>query len=92
MFDDRALWNLSCSPVKGFKGDELARLRGVLGLYEKRKITWNKYRKWTVLEDELLNFGHATHDDAVDSMVLTIGGLLRRGALQLEYNSNSFAL
>ena len=92
MFDDRALWNLTCSPVKGFKGDKLARLRGVLGLYEKRKITWNKYRKWTVLEDELLNFGHANHDDAVDSMVLTIGGLLRRGSLQLEYNNNSFEL
>ena len=92
MFDDRALYNLHCSPVKGFKGDKLARLRGVLGLFEKRKIIWNKYRKWTVLEDELLNFGHSTHDDAVDSMVLTIGGLLRRGHLQLEYNSDSLNL
>ena len=30
MFDQRALYNLSISPVKGFKGDKLARLRGVL--------------------------------------------------------------
>jgi phage terminase large subunit-like protein len=86
MFDDRALYNLSISPVKGFKGDKLARLRGVLGLFEKKKIIWNKWRKWNILEEELLNFGHASHDDAVDSMVLTIGGLLRRGALQLEYS------
>ena len=85
MFEQRALYNLSCSPVKGFKGDKLARLRGVLGLYEHRKVIWNKWRKWNILEDELINFGHSPHDDAVDSMVLTMGGLLRRGALHLEY-------
>lgn len=89
MFDERSLFNLSISPVKGFRGDKLARLRGVLGLYEHKKIVWNKWRKWDVLEEELLNFGHASHDDAVDSMVLTIGGLLRRGSLQVDYNSES---
>ena len=89
MFDSRSLFNLSISPVKGFRGDKLARLRGVLGLYEHKKICWNKWRKWDVLEEELLNFGHASHDDAVDSMVLTIGGLLRRGSLQVDYNSES---
>ena len=61
---------------------------GVLGLFEHRKIVWNKFRKWNVLEDELLNFGHATHDDAVDSMVLTIGGLIRRGSLQFDYSED----
>ena len=89
MFEERGLYNLTCSPVKGFKGDKLARLRGVLGLYEHKRIAWNKWRKWDVLEEELLNFGHSQHDDAVDSMVLTIGGLLRRGNLQLDYNGNS---
>ena len=88
MFDQRALYNLHCSPVKGFKGDKLARLRGVLGLYENRRVVWNKWRKWDVLEEELLNFGHASHDDAVDSMVLTMGGLLRRGSLQCEYSQD----
>ena len=92
MIEHRNLYNLTCSPVKGFKGDKLARLRGVLGLYENRKVVWNKWRKWTVLEEELLNFGHSQHDDAVDSMVLTMGGLLRRGNLQLDYNNNSLTL
>jgi len=90
IFEDRALYNLTCSPVKGFKGDKLARLRGVLGLYENRRVVWNKWRKWDVLEEELLNFGHSSHDDAVDSMVLTMGGLLRRGNLQVDYSSTSF--
>ena len=89
MFDERSLFNLSISPVKGFRGDKLARLRGVLGLYEHKKVVWNKWRKWDVLEEELLNYGHASHDDTVDSMVLTIGGLLRRGSLQIDYNSDS---
>lgn len=92
MIEQRNLYNLTVSPVKGFKGDKLARLRGVLGLYENGKIVWNKWRKWDVLEEELLNFGHSQHDDAVDSMVLTLGGLLRRGQLQVEYNSRSFNL
>ena len=92
MFEDRALYNLQCSPVKGFKGDKLARLRGVLGLFEHKKVIWNKWRTWNILEDELINFGHSQHDDAVDSMVLTIGGLLRRGNLQLDYNEDSFDL
>ena len=54
MFEQRALYNLHISPVKGFKGDKLARLRGVLGLYEHRKVIWNKWRKWDILEEELL--------------------------------------
>ena len=92
MLENRALYNLTVSPVKGFKGDKLARLRGVLGLYEHKKVVWNKWRKWNVLEEELLNFGHSQHDDAVDSMVLTMGGLLRRGALQLEYSEDPVSL
>ncbi len=55
-------------------------------------MIWNKWRKWNILEEELLNFGHSQHDDAVDSMVLTMGGLLRRGALQLDYNKDSLML
>ena len=92
IFEDRSLYNLSISPVKGFRGDKLARLRGILGLYENKRIVWNKYRKWDVLEEELLNFGHSQHDDAVDSMVLTVGGLLRRGSLEVDYNRDSFNL
>ena len=43
-----------------------------------RRVVWNKWRKWDVLEEELLNFGHSQHDDAVDSMVLTMGGLIEK--------------
>jgi len=53
MFEQRALYNLACSPVKGFKGDKLARLRGVLGCMNIKSV-WNKWRKWNILEDELL--------------------------------------
>ena len=92
MFEERDVYNLHGAPGKGCKGDKLARRRGVLGWYEHKRVIWNKWRKWKVLEDELVNFGHSQHDDAVDSMVLTMGGLLRRGSLQLDYNSDSFSL
>ena len=85
-----ALYNLSVSP-KGFKGDKLARLRGVLGSMNTKELSGISGVN-DVLEEELLNFGHSPHDDAVDSMVLTMGGLLRRGALQIDYNSDSFQL
>ena len=38
-----------------------------------------------MLEDELLNFGHSQHDDAVDSMVLNYGwSYLRRGSITIR--------
>ena len=49
-----------------------------LGLYEHKKVIWNKWRKWDMLEEELLNFGHSAHDDTVDSMVLTMGGSIKK--------------
>ena len=83
----------TCSPVKGFKGDKLARLRGVLGLYEHKRVeSGTNGVSGISFEEELLNFGHSQHDDAVDSMVLTMGGLLRRGHIQLDYNENSLTL
>ena len=90
MLEDRALYNLSVSPVKGFKGDKLARLRGVLGFTR----TSGSFGTNTegMFWKKVLNFGHCAHDDTVDSMVLTMGGLLRRGAAQIEYNDNNFMM
>ena len=93
MYEERALYNLTCSPVKGFKGDKLATTAWCTWSIRNKRIVWNKWRKWDVLEEELAKLRtFSQHDDAVDSMVLTMGGLLRRGNLQLDYNSDSFDL
>ena len=42
LFNEWQLYNLSISPDKGFRGDNLARLRGIIGLIERRKIIINK--------------------------------------------------
>jgi len=79
------LWNLVWHPVKGFRSDKLARFRGTIGLFEERKIIFNRYRNFTAMFEELTNFGISSHDDCVDALVWLINGLSRKGALHLEY-------
>jgi len=82
---DHGLYNLIWHPVKGFKGDKVARFRGIMGLFEQRKILFNKYRKFGPLTDEIINFGVSSHDDCVDALVWLCNGLMTRGKLELEY-------
>ena len=82
---DHGLYNLNWHPVKGFRGDKVARFRGIMGLFEQHNIIFNKYRKFNALTEEILNFGVSSHDDAVDALVWLCTGLMTRGALQLEY-------
>ncbi len=86
LFNDWELYNLSISPVKGFRGDKLARLRGILGLFQGKKIIFNKYRDFSCMVDEVINFGHAAHDDCADSLNIVVQGLMRRGGAQIQWN------
>lgn len=79
------LWNLLWHPVKGFRSDKLARFRGCMGLFEERKIIFNRYRNFTAMFEELTNFGVSSHDDCVDALVFLINGLMRKGNLQVDY-------
>ena len=85
LFNEWQLYNLSISPVKGFRGDKLARLRGIIGLFERRKIIFNKYRDFNYMVDEVVNFGHAPHDECADSLNIVGQGLMRRGSAQVEW-------
>ena len=82
---EQGLYNLIWHPVKGFRGDKVARFRGIMGLFEQRKIIFNKFRKMTHLTDEIVNFGVSSHDDCVDALVWLCNGLMTRGKLELEY-------
>ena len=82
---EQGLYNLIWHPVKGFRGDKVARFRGIMGLFEQRKIIFNKYRKFGALTDEIVNFGVSSHDDCVDALVWLCNGLMTRGKLELEY-------
>lgn len=86
LFHEWGLYNLTLSPVKGFRGDKLARLRGMLGLFEARKVIFNKWRDFTVMVDEIVNFGHSPHDDCADALNMTVQGLMRRGVPEIEWN------
>jgi hypothetical protein len=83
--NDEGLYNLLWHPVKGFRADKLARFRGIIGMFEDRKIIFNRYRNFTNLFEELTNFGVSSHDDTVDALVWLVTGLMRKGQLHLDY-------
>ena len=83
--NNEGLYNLIWHPVKGFRADKLARFRGIMGMFEDRKIIFNRYRNFTNLFEELTNFGVSSHDDCVDALVWLVTGLSRKGQLQLDY-------
>lgn len=83
--NNESLYNLIWHPVKGFRGDKLARFRGIMGLFEDRKIIFNRYRNFTAMFEELTNFGVSSHDDCVDALVWLVTGLMRKGNLHIDY-------
>jgi hypothetical protein len=83
--NEENLYNLIWHPVKGFRADKLARFRGIMGMFEDRKIVFNRYRNFTNMFEELTNFGTSSHDDCVDALVWLVTGLMKRGKLQLDY-------
>lgn len=84
-FDQYGLFNLRITPVKGFRGDKLSRLRGMMGMLEAGRIVFNRYRNFQVYVDEFTNWGHSPHDDCADSLNLVVQGLMKRGAAQVEW-------
>lgn len=83
--NNESLYNLNWHAVKGFRADKLARFRGIMGMFEDRKIIFNRFRNFTTMFDELTNFGVSSHDDCVDALVWLVTGLARKGQLHLDY-------
>jgi hypothetical protein len=83
--NNEGLYNLLWHPVKGFRADKLARFRGIIGMFEDRKIIFNRFRNFSNLFEELTNFGVSSHDDCVDALVWLVTGLARKGNLHLDY-------
>ena len=82
---NESLYNLNWHAVKGFRADKLARFRGIMGMFEDRKIIFNRFRNFGALYEELTNFGVSSHDDCVDALVWLVNGLMKKGRLQLDY-------
>ena len=85
LLNERNLGNLNVHEVKGFRGDKIARFRGTLSLLESGKVTFNKYRKFDALFDQLVNIGATSHDDLLDAYTWLITFLQRRGQFDVQY-------
>ncbi len=83
--EERQLFNLRPSPIKGLRGDKMARLRGIMGLLQTGKVRFNRYRDFKVMIDEVVNFGHCTNDDCADSLNIVVQSLMSRSAVEVEY-------
>jgi hypothetical protein len=81
---DWGLRNVLVDPVTDVRGDKLAKMRGMMGLLEQGHIRLNRHRDFQVMIDEVVNFGHASHDDLSDGLTLLVKGLERKGPLQIE--------
>ncbi len=85
LLNERGLSNIHIHEVKGFRGDKIARFRGTLGLLENKKVTFNRYRKFDALFEQLINVGSTSHDDMLDAYTWLITFLQRRGNFSIEY-------
>jgi phage terminase large subunit-like protein len=85
VYDEWGLTNLRISPVRGVRGDKLARFRGVIGLFETHRVIFNKYRDFQVVMDEIMNLGHAAHDDCADALQIVLEQLFKRGNVQIDW-------
>jgi phage terminase large subunit-like protein len=85
MLNEWGLGNLHIHEVKGFRGDKISRFRGTLGLLENKKVTFNRYRKFDILFDQLINIGATSHDDLLDAYTHLVCFLQRRGNFEVEY-------
>lgn len=85
LLSERGLGNIHIHEAKGFRGDKIARFRGTLGLLENKKVTFNRFRKFDALFDQLINIGATSHDDLLDAYTWVITYLQRRGNFEMEY-------
>jgi phage terminase large subunit-like protein len=64
-----ALYNLNVRGIPN-SGDKMTHLRAAVGLMQRRKIVFNRFRRWDVYTNEILHFGYTDHDDCVDGLTL----------------------
>jgi predicted phage terminase large subunit-like protein len=65
-------------PLSNLGGDKLTRLRGQTGVMQNGLVSWNQWRDFGIVIDELINFGSSSHDDCVDGFVYALKGLRER--------------
>jgi hypothetical protein len=60
---------ITCFPVN-LRGDKLQRLRGTTGVFQTKRVWFNRYTKLKRLKQEIVGFGSTSKDDCMDAAVL----------------------
>lgn len=82
--DAAPLDNLNVQEVKGFRGDKIERFKGIIGLFQRGRVHLNRYRDWSVFEQEFLNLGATSFDDFIDAATILLTRLSRRRPIDIE--------
>lgn len=80
--NEKQLYDIQCVPWI-MKGDKLAHLLSVTGIYANGGVIYNRYKFHMDSEPikELINFGSTQHDDCLDSQIIALQGMGARRKL-----------
>lgn len=80
--NEKEIYDIQCIPWR-MKGDKLAHLMSVSGLFANGGVAYNRYR-FHIKDDvinELVNFGSVSHDDSLDASCIALQGMGARRKL-----------
>jgi len=69
LLGERGLENLQVRGIPN-SGDKMSHLRAAVGLMQRRKIVFNRFKRWDLFVNEIIHFGYTDHDDCVDGLTL----------------------
>lgn len=80
--NEKEIYDIQCIPWI-MKGDKLAHLLSVTGIYCNGAVVYNKYKFHSKSEHiiELTDFGSVSHDDCMDSQIIALQGMGARRKL-----------
>lgn len=79
--NDKRIVDITCMPIQS-RGDKLQRLRGVTGMFQNKRVIFNRYVNFGRLKEELINWGSVGHDDCSDAAEKTLTALRDRRKLE----------
>lgn len=80
VLNEKGINDIQCYPWK-MKGDKLAHLLSVTGIYANGLVNYNQFKNMAHPIKEITDFGAMPHDDCLDAKVLALQGMASRRRL-----------
>jgi phage terminase large subunit-like protein len=80
--NDKKIVDITCMPIQS-RGDKLQRLRSITGMFQNKRVIFNRYVNFGRLKEELINWGSVGHDDCSDAAEKALSALRDRRRLEM---------